>query len=264
MPAYDAMPHVGAAIGSAVEQLGPDDELVVQDSCSTDGTAEVLDAAADDDPRVRVAHEKDRGQSDALNRALARAGGQLVGWLNADDLLLPGALAAVRREVDRLGHVPDVVVGGWQLLGATGGVLRREPAVALARRRLFTHGCYAFSGAVLVRRELLHEVGGYDEDLHYTMDYDLMLRLVDADPEQLVVDHPLAALRYHDASKSGGAGRRFFTEALGVRRGHLRSAADLLPAAAGTLVHGVGVATARLRFSDAYSAAVKKPDKPHP
>ncbi|GLZ41874.1 glycosyltransferase [Actinokineospora sp. NBRC 105648] len=253
MPSYNAAAHVRAAVRSATSQLGPRDELVVQDACSTDGTAELLAEAAVADPRVRVRHERDSGQSQALNRGLDRARGELVGWLNADDLLLPGALAAVRAAVERLGHVPDVVVGGWRLLGASGAVIRAEPALPLARGRLFTHGCYAFSGAVFVRRGLLRAIGGYAEHLHYTMDYDLMLRLVAAEPEQLVVEAPLAALRYHDESKSGAAGRHFFTEALSVRKGHCDSAGDLVRAAAGTLLHGVGVATARLRFSDTYS-----------
>ncbi len=254
MPSVNAAGHVRAAVRSAVEQLGERDELVVQDACSTDGTAEFLAEAAAADPRVRVRHERDTGQSQALNRALDRARGDLVGWLNADDLLLPGALDAVRATVARLGRTPDLAIGGWRLLGPSGSVIRTEPALPLERGRLFTHGCYAFSGAVFAKRGLLHGVGAFAEDLHYTMDYDLMLRLAEAEPEQLMVDGtPLAALRYHTGSKSGGSGRRFFTEAITVRKGHCHTPGDVVRAAAGTVLHGVGVATARLRFTDTYA-----------
>lgn len=253
MPAYNAAAHVAAAVRSAVDQLTDCDELVVQDACSTDGTAELLDDAAAADPRVRVRHEPDSGQSQALNRALHWATGELVGWLNADDLLLPGALDAVRAAVDRHGELPDIVVGGWQLIGPSGAVVRRKPAAALHRPRLLVRGCYAFSGAVLVRRDLLGRIGGYTEHLHYTMDYDLMLRLAGTARHQVLVDAPLAALRYHGESKSGTAGRRFFTEALAVRRGYCHSPTDAWRATTGAILHGLSTATTWLRVSDTYS-----------
>jgi hypothetical protein len=146
----------------------------------------------------------------------------------------------------------DVVVGGWRLLDAGGATLREEPARPLDHGKLLLHGCYAFSGAVFVRRELLLRLG-FAEDLHYTMDYDLMLRLARTRPRQALVRAPLAALRYHADSKSGGAGRRFFTEAITVRRAQCGTAPEVARGVAGTVLHGVGVATARLRFGETYT-----------
>jgi hypothetical protein len=118
---------------------------------------------------------------------------------------------------------------------------------------LLVRGCYVFSGALLVRRALLRRLGGYAEHLHYTMDYELMLRLAGAARRQVVVPASLAALRYHAESKSGSAGRRFFTEALGVRRRHCHSRDDVWRATTGAVVHGIGLTTARLRLSSTYT-----------
>lgn len=258
MPCLNAGVHLRSSVDSALSQLALGDELVVQDACSTDGSAELLDAVAAGDHRVHVRHERDAGQSDALNRALARSRNDLVCWLNADDLLLPGALAAVRTAIDAHGHVPDLVVGGWQLRTGTDEVIRRCPAARLARGPLLVRGCYAFSGALLIRRDTLAACGGFARDLHYVMDFDLMLKLADVARDQLVVPTPLAALRYHEDSKSGGLGSRFLTEGLAVRWRGLHGPREAGQAAVGSAVHAVGVATARLRFSPTYSRLRRK------
>jgi glycosyltransferase involved in cell wall biosynthesis len=248
MPCLDPGPYLAEALAGVVGQLGPGDELVVQDACSTDGSAAVLDAAAAADRRVRVVHEPDRGQSDALNRALARARGDLVGWLNADDVLLPGALAAARSVVGA-----DLVVGGWQVVDAAGTVLRREPARTLERTALLLRGCYAFSGALLVARPLLHQVGGFREDLHYTMDFDLMLRLAGAARRQVAVPAALGALRLHPTSKSGARHGGFVRDAVRVRAAQARGLREVAAAAAGTAYHLAAVGTHELRFAPAWT-----------
>jgi glycosyltransferase involved in cell wall biosynthesis len=253
MPCRDAGPYLGECLDSALAQLGPTDEIVVQDGMSSDGSALTLDRVAERDPRVRVRHASDGGQSDALNHALGRATGDLVGWLNADDLLLPGALAAVREACSALGRPPDVVVGGWQVISADGAVLREYPPARLRRDRLLLRGCYAFSGAVLIRRELLAGLGGFRADLHYAMDFDVMLRLADAARSQLVVDTPLAALRLHAASKSGGQTWRFARDGITVRRRHSRTPREAAAAVAGTGLSLVSLATFGLRFGSRYS-----------
>ena len=253
MPCRNAGEHLVASVRSAVDQFGDGDELIVQDACSDDGSAAVLDGLAAADPRIRVRHEPDGGQSDALNRALGRARNDLICWLNADDLLLPGALAAVRAAVRRHGSTPELVVGGWRLITGDGTVIRTCPAEPLRRGPLLLRGCYVFSGALLIRSDVLASCGGFATGLHYVMDFDLMRRLADRVRDQVVVPLPLAALRYHAASKSGGLGHRFFTEGLAVRWRGLAGPGDAALAAAGSVLHGVSVATARLRFTTGYS-----------
>lgn len=253
MPCFEPGPYLVPCLDSAVPQLAAGDELVVQDACSADGSAAVLDRAAARDRRILVRHEADRGQSDALNRALARATGDLIGWLNADDLLLPDALDAVRGACAVHRGTPDIVVGQWQVIGSDATILREHPAVRLDRRRLLRRGSYAFSGAVLVRRELLVSLAGFTTDLHYAMDFDLLFRCAAAADSQVLVDAPLAALRVHRASKSSGQTRQFAREALAVRRRRGRGWRDGAAALVGTGYELAGLASYRLRYSNGYS-----------
>jgi glycosyltransferase involved in cell wall biosynthesis len=252
VPSRNAGRYLGECLDSALGQLGPQDEIVVQDCLSTDGSETYLDQLAARDRRVRVIHEADRGQSDALNRALARASGDLVWWLNADDVLLPGGVGAVRAACTAE-PARDMVVGGWQVIDAEGAVLRDYPARALDRDRLLVRGCYAFSGAVVVRRQALQRVGGYAVDLHYTMDLDLMLRLLGGTGGQALVHLPLAALRLHGDSKSGGKTWSFAREAVIVRSRHVRGFREHAVAVVATGWRLLSLATFPLRFGKTYS-----------
>ncbi|MEN3356152.1 MAG: hypothetical protein V7637_134 [Mycobacteriales bacterium] len=253
MPCFEAGAYLAPCLDSAVPQLAAGDELLVQDALSGDGSAELLDRVAARDGRIQVRHEADRGQSDALNRALSRATGDLVGWLNADDLLLPGALDAVRTACSAHRGMPDVVVGEWQVIAGDSAVLRDRPAARLERGRLLRRGCYAFSGALLVRRELLAGLGGFGVDLHYGMDYDLWFRLADAAASQLLVAAPLGAVRIHPATKSAGPKGRIVREAVTIRRRHGHGWRDGGAALVGTGLDVAALATYRVRHTRGYS-----------
>src|SRR5688500_1451612 len=90
MPALDAADDDSAAVGSVLSQSGAELEVVVQDGGSQDETLAILERIAD--PRITVESRPDSGLGSALNRALARAKGDWVVWLNADDLMMPGAI----------------------------------------------------------------------------------------------------------------------------------------------------------------------------
>src|SRR5258705_278577 len=107
VPSFNAAPFVERAMRSALSQMGPDDELLVQDAGSTDGTLDILRRLENEDSRLKLVVESDRGQSDALNLALARAKPSWVVWLNSDDVVLPGGLDAVR---DAIVSHPDADV----------------------------------------------------------------------------------------------------------------------------------------------------------
>ena len=83
MPTRNMASHIGAAATSILSQADVDVELLVQDACSTDTTSDVLAAIGDE--RLTIVREPDQGQPDAINRALSRATGEILGWLNADD-----------------------------------------------------------------------------------------------------------------------------------------------------------------------------------
>ena len=92
-PSYNSAEFIEDAILSVSRQSGVSVEHIVVDGASTDGTVEIVRRYGN----VRCISEPDRGQSDAINKGFLEAGGDLVGWLNADDYYLPGGLAAIAR-----------------------------------------------------------------------------------------------------------------------------------------------------------------------
>ncbi len=198
-PSLNQGPFIGATIESVLSQQYPDLEYVVRDGGSTDNTLEVLASYAS---RLACISEADGGQSDAINRGLRQAKGEVLSYLNSDDLLLPGALAEV---ADAFRRDPDVVLvfGRAEYIDAQG----RHLSPCLTRADAFARlaqGCFIAQPAVFFRRRVWEEVGPFDEHLRHAMDYDYWLRVAErfgADRIQYL-DRPLAASRMHPDAKS--------------------------------------------------------------
>jgi glycosyltransferase involved in cell wall biosynthesis len=206
-PSLDQAAFVERTIESVLSQRGHFTlEYLVQDGGSTDGTQQVLAryAAAG---RLTARVEPDRGQADAVNKALAAATGEVIGWVNSDDLLLPGALDRVAQAFTA---DPSLV---WlhsrcRIIDEQDRPIRRWLEAYKHRKarhhtfeRLLVEN-YISQMTVFVRRSALVQVGPLDPELHYTFDYDLWLRLARLAPPRYL-DEPLAAFRFYRTSKSG-------------------------------------------------------------
>lgn len=214
MASYNAEEFIAEAIGSALADDAPSLEVLVQDGASTDGTVAAVKAIGDS--RVSLVSEPDEGQSSALNAALARACGEWIIWLNADDLLAPGwAQAAVPCIADDV----EAIFGDWAYIDPTGGITRRWPVAALERDRLLTVGQYPFSGATFFRRSVYERFGNLDTSLRMAMDYDFFLRVA---PHIEAVRCPatLAYFRQHGSSITTEINWRLIRETGRVRRRH--------------------------------------------
>jgi glycosyltransferase involved in cell wall biosynthesis len=212
-PCLNAEATIAEALRSVREQGYRALEHVVVDGGSTDGTMEIVRAAGD---HVRWISEPDRGLSDAMNKGIAMAQGDVIGWLNADDVYLPGAL---RRVADAFAHRPDAewVTGRCLIVDADGGEIRRSITRykdALHRRYsfpLFLTQNFVSSPATFVRRDALQAVGGFDERFRYSMDYDAWLKLARRSAP-VVIDAPLACFRMAEGSLSMTGFERQFRE----------------------------------------------------
>jgi glycosyltransferase involved in cell wall biosynthesis len=250
MPSYNSGQFLAEAIESALasEQV----ELIVQDGLSRDETSQVLRRYADDS-RVKVCQERDQGQADALNKALAQATSDWIGWLNADDFYIKGSLEAVLKAIQTHGAEGySILYGDYLLVDRAGRTLRAYRVGPWSFERIYRHGCYMFSGATFLKRDLLQRIGGLDSGLHFCMDLDLFLR-VGPEVRSLKLERPLAALRIHDGSKSVAKGRQFASEALRVRRRYRRGCmAQMIRLRA--YIHTLLFVSAQpIRFSRAYS-----------
>ena len=192
------------AVRSVLEQGYARLEYAVIDGGSRDGT---IDRVAPFGDRLAAwVAEKDRGQSHAINKGFARIDGDIHGWLNGDDYLLPGALAAVGRFFRDHPDV-DVVCGACRYEFDDG---RSEVRLVTARELEYLDVYDPIHQPSCFWRRSAHtRVGGLDETLHYGMDWDFFLRMARAGARFAAVPDALSVYRFGNGNKTTtGAERR--------------------------------------------------------
>jgi len=211
-PSLNQGRYLREAIESVRAQTYSPIEHIVVDGGSTDGSLEILAEYGE----VRWVSEPDRGQSHALNKGFAMATGDVFGWLNADDAYDPNAAADAVSALTRSGLVyADVIrVDGD---GANPRRIQSRPTFDLWTE--LNLGCGIYSPAVFFTREAFEAVGGVDEALHLTMDYDLWIRIGKRFPV-LHVEAIWAIQRIHDDAKTIRRYDDFWPERLAVSRRH--------------------------------------------
>ena len=187
-------------IQSVLAQNYPNVEHIVIDGGSSDETIDVLKRY----PHLRWISEPDRGQAHALNKGLRMSRGEIIGWLNADDEYLPGTFERVARALDKSGG-RWVVMGDVQKTDESGRVLRvlrNDPKKFHHLVRFWDPNRRTFhQPGVFFYKEILTEVGFLDESLHFAMDYDLWLRIIQI-YDFYRIDAIFAKYRFHETSKS--------------------------------------------------------------
>ncbi len=217
-PNWNGARYLPACLESVRAQRrdGVDLEYLVVDGASRDASLDILQRYRAD-IEVLVS-EPDNGPASALNKGLALASGEVVGWLNADDVLYPGSLARVAATMTRhpeaalcFGRCPIVDEQGREIRQ---GITRfKECFFPLSSR--FTFQCinYLSQPATFFRRAALRRTGPLREDLKAAFDYEFFLRLWrQGGAVRVPGADPLAAFRWHAASISGRHFARQFRE----------------------------------------------------
>jgi glycosyltransferase involved in cell wall biosynthesis len=183
-------------------------EVLVFDSMSIDGTAEILERWEN---RCTIIQEKDKGQSDAINKGFIKAKGDIVCWLNSDDIFFPHALDQVRQKFAE-NPSTEVISGRGVHLYQDGGFKIPFPERLDFEKSLSNDlQIDVLQPAVFFRRDLLEKLGGINPMLHYVMDWDLWCRFIKENANWLTMDVFFAAARVHPETKtsSGGLPRLF-------------------------------------------------------
>ncbi|HWD53442.1 MAG TPA: glycosyltransferase [Acidimicrobiales bacterium] len=250
MPTFNSGDFTLEAVESAVSQMRAGDELLIQDGVSTDGSIVKVASRYGSHPGVKIVSQPDGGQADALNRALARAGNPVAGWLNGDDCYYPGALDAARRGWLRDESV-DLVYGSWTMYSKSGEILRVCVPGQLTRAGLMRTP-QVFTGSMFMRTAMVHDIGGFDRDLHYCMDIDLVARILRRGRVPTRVPETLGGFRWHKDSKTGALGFGVVRECLQVRRRYANGFGEQLEAYVFSTTQLVSQASIPLRRSKAY------------
>ena len=205
-------------IRSVLDQGYPNLQYGIVDGGSTDGSLQIIERYRRQLDYVVI--EADDGQSQAINKGLSRADGDVAGWLNSDDTLLAGALHRVGRFFSQhrdanwlIGHsvqIDERGTPGQRITPAGEFTL----AGALLRRRPFN----VPQPSTFWRRPLLEQVGLLDESLHHCMDFDLWCRLLAAGHRPVFVDDQLATYRFHESSKTCGQEDGFIAALIDIER----------------------------------------------
>ena len=208
-PSFNQGDFIEQTILSVLSQDYPNLEYLVMDGGSSDTTLNVLEKYSG---KVMWMSEPDQGQTHAINKGLRRATGSIVGYLNADDLLLPGMLKKV---MDVFINQPQTwwVTGKCRIVDEENNEIRRPITVykntllGLHTFSLLLMTNYISQPATFWRREALESAGYLDENLRYVMDYEYWLRLYSKYPPVFIPEY-LAAFKIHRSSKTTSTGHK--------------------------------------------------------
>ena len=202
-PSLNQGKYIEETMLSVLSQGYPFLEYIIADGGSTDGTLAILEKYAD---KVRWFSKKDKGQAEAINRGIEMATGEIIAYLNSDDILFSNALLKIANAF--ITH-PDLkwVTGHCMIIDENSHETRR--LITLYKKFLLSINSfhlllvtdYISQPATFWRRDLINEIGVFDEDLHYAMDYDYYLRIWQRHRPYIIREY-LAGFRIHQNSKS--------------------------------------------------------------
>ena len=185
---YNSAATLEETIRSVTMQDYPALEYVIIDGGSTDGTLDIVQKYKD---QIQVVvSEPDKGISDAFNKGIAHATGEIIGIINSDDILLSGALREVAEAYDPQVDVYSGYILFWN--EDTGETFPSSPEVSFDKLRLHYNVAHP---ARFIRKDAYERYGLYRVDLRYMMDIELLCRFYKQGAKFLLIDKPLAKFR---------------------------------------------------------------------
>lgn len=217
-PSFNQAKFIRQTIDSVLNQTYKNIEYIVVDGGSTDETLEILKSYNN---RFYFISEKDSGQSNAINKGLLLAKGQIMGFLNSDDYLLPDAIQNV---VDALYMATELWVSGDYIIVDNqnkpihrGVVAYKSFLRCFSSKNLLLFVDYIVQPSTYWKSELFEKIGLFNEELEFVMDYEYWLRATNISPVK-IINKPLSCFRIHDQSKGGTRYIPQFAEEIAVLR----------------------------------------------
>lgn len=200
IPAYNASKYIADCVGSVLAQTEKDFEIIVVNDGSTDNTAQIVSSFSDE--RVNLVNRSNGGLAVARNTGIRAAKGEVVAFLDADDRWCPDKLAAHRQALD---ENPQASVS-YDLSafideeGQRTGMRMAQAQRTLTHQALLVKNYLGNGSTSVVRRQVLEEAGGFDEDLPRFVDHELWVRLAYRGHQFCQIPHVLTEYRTHSES----------------------------------------------------------------
>ena len=212
-PSFNQGKYIARTIESVISQNKYLKEYIVFDGGSTDNTLSVL---ADHQENLQWYSEPDDGQSHAVNKGLKMASGDIIGWLNSDDIYYPGTLDFVAQFFDDNPDI-DVIYGDAYHIDENNELISLYPTEEWNLKNLLKF-CYISQPAVFFRRNIIEKMGLLDEKLMYCMDYEYWLRLGLSGIKFAYVAKTFAGSRLYPGTKTTVDPRKNYFEAITMLR----------------------------------------------
>ncbi|MEH2470459.1 glycosyltransferase involved in cell wall biosynthesis [Nitrobacteraceae bacterium AZCC 2161] len=212
-PSFNQGQFIQRTLNSVATQGIPDIEHIVFDGGSSDETVDVLKRFGN---AIQWTSEKDKGQTDAVNKGICATSGEIIGWLNSDDVYYPYAVAHVLQFFENHPDI-DVVYGEADYIDLNDYAFQPYPTEPWNFERL-KQNCYICQPAAFFRRRVIEQYGLLDENLHFCMDYEYWLRLAKAGARFAHLDQKLAGSRLYAENKTLGSRLKVTEEILNMQK----------------------------------------------
>lgn len=219
IPSYNQGQFIAQTINSILEQPYKNVEIIVIDGASTDHTIDILKSYGD---KIFWISEKDNGQTHAINKGIRFAKGDIITYLNSDDFYLDHTLDLVSKNFD-FNNSFWWLTGDYMIVNEDG----QEMQSMIRRYKTFFRNRLSFNvlsvinpivqPSTFLSKSMIEKVGLFNEELHYTMDYEYWIRAIKIQ-KPIVLKDRLSAFRIHSKSKGGSQYKNQFDEELMVAR----------------------------------------------
>jgi glycosyltransferase involved in cell wall biosynthesis len=234
-PSYNQCQFIEETILSVVNQNYSNLEYIIIDGGSTDCSVEIIKKHSD--KLTFWVSEKDNGQTDAINKGLALATGEIICWINSDDILLPDSLNEVANYFEK--HKEYKILNGYTLRIDKKSNILFNHFVPKPLKWFATHGVYYINQpSMFFKKELIESLGFLNANYHARMDQEFVMRVLSKNYKFGKINKILAAIRIHEDTKTALNGD-IWTEDIVRLDEHYGSTFKISPDFFGKVVYGI-------------------------